>query len=179
MMSATKDKKSQLKTVSMALMTNKVKIRMAVHLVTDVAIMMSFGILFPPLLCIVALSIIIEIYAWRALLGQWKLAIDFESNSDIKQEMKLILDLLGKDIEGLQLAIISGFTMSIVVSTWFWSFSLFDILGDSVGGHNASWIAATMIVCPVLMLSLQKWFNRGIDIQKNDDFGVEISPLHE
>lgn len=133
---------------------NKFYRRISLNLITDISILLSFGTLFAPLLWIIVLSLVKDVTVYRMIFWRWmKYIHDNKDSEDPKvQETLATLNLKLSSLHGIWKDVVDGLWMSMMVSSLFWSFSLFDILGDEQGSRNAYWILIVMSLCPWLMV---------------------------
>jgi len=147
--------------------------QLCLEVITSVAMMMSFGMLFPPLLLVIVVSLITHIALHRMLMGMWIDLIDIITSNASKCidpplhsvhfaeaffDSFLTFDNQWQEFET---TCQNGLIAIFFLTSWIWSFTLFDTLGDAVGATQAYWIALVMCLYPivlfVLIVSLNRW----------------------
>jgi hypothetical protein len=171
-----------------------------VPMITDWTMMLCFGAMFPPLAIIIAISAWKDRVVWRIgynrLLRCIYLASAEEakeelheetgmSENSIKKMMKKkerlveIMKNVNAALEGMEEKLQMGMRWSIAISSIFWSYSLFDTLGDAVGAGNAYWIILVIVLVSwmgTMLLSVIDWkaaVNGGAEVQQKKNRGEE------
>jgi hypothetical protein len=116
--------------------------------VADLAILLTFGSIYPPLavtifICILVNSVMIQLSIGRFITLIRKQA-DQSSWSVLEETMKRETAAVGPFI-------IAAIPPITIPATIFWSFYLFDILGDEKGTKKAIWIIFILPGCQFLM----------------------------
>jgi hypothetical protein len=118
--------------------------RFSTLLVGDLAILLTFGTIFPPLAVVIFISVMLHTVLTQVVVGRFiTLAIPHKSTfapfvTVLKRETATVGSLIA-----LSIAPIS------VLATIFWSFFLFDIIGDDAGTTHSYWI---LLVMPILLI---------------------------
>eukprot|EP01033_Poteriospumella_lacustris_P011375 gene11375-8093_t len=136
----------------------------------DFAVLLTFGVLFPPLLVIIALAMVVQIHMIQMLLGRLH-AMTPSTASPLTAATRSYGHRLQQWLQKANLSFADfdrglwqGLAMSVSVAAVFWSLSLFDILADSDGGNNAVhavWILMVMATAPFWMYALDVAWRRG------------------
>jgi Leucine-rich repeat (LRR) protein len=134
---------------------NRLVNQFVTELLTSVAIMISFGILFPPLAFIILFSLFMRILIFSAMMGLWirliQVNITMQDCSKCLQSCMEIFDYHWKVFPDTCKI---GLWLMIFFASWVWSFTLFDTLGDEVGFGKAFWIVLVMCIFPLILLLL-------------------------
>jgi hypothetical protein len=171
-----------------------------VPMITDWTMMLCFGAMFPPLAIIIAISAwkdrVVRRIGYNRLLRCIYLASAEEakeelheetgmSENSIKKMMKKkerlveIMKNVNAALEGMEEKLQMGMRWSIAISSIFWSYSLFDTLGDAVGAGNAYWIILVIVLVSwmgTMLLSVIDWkaaVNGGAEVQQKKNRGEE------
>jgi hypothetical protein len=104
-----------------------------VSLITDYTVLLCFGVMFPPLAIIVTISILKDLIIWRLSLLRLVKWFQTEEDVEVKSRLLNILSNVDSSLKGMYKVMSWGMWMSILVSCTFWSFCLFDTLGDQLG----------------------------------------------
>jgi Leucine-rich repeat (LRR) protein len=126
------------------------KERVLVALVGDVAVLMTFGTIFPPIALVICLTIIVNSVVTQLMIGRF-VTIAFSKEQNYLQPIVKFIDSECKDIGKLLAGALP--TMSVLASS-FWAFALFDCLGDNVGLYRALWIAIVVTLMPLWLYGL-------------------------
>lgn len=129
---------------------HKIYLSLCMHFIPNIALLLSFATLFPPLACVLCIAIVKDILMYRWFLEQW---ISRTLFSKVKKDLALQTSMIHRimNLQGIYLDMKRGIWIAIGISSMFWSFSLFDTLGDRVGVKHASWIVVVMNACPCLV----------------------------
>jgi len=123
-----------------------------------VALLLTFGAVFPPLAVVIMFCIVLRNITTRIHMG--KVVIDYiDSDDDIK--LSIIEEECG-DLPSLRDICRYGWIV-IFIASGFFSFFLFDVLGDVVGLSSSYWV---LIVMPALPLFIYMCF-RLYDVYNN------------
>jgi Leucine-rich repeat (LRR) protein len=149
-----------------------------VRVISDMAVLLSFGVQFPPLAFVVALSIIVDVISWQFMVSRL-----FDLHASIQQQLQhlrgsdleithaerlelnatslqSLYELLGRFLQELvanfhdfyRRVYTMGIQFCLMCAAVLWGFALFDILGNAVGGTKAVWIFVVMILAPLLWI---------------------------
>jgi Leucine-rich repeat (LRR) protein len=129
-----------------------------VPLLTDIVILISFGIPIPPLGILIVISMMINITTYVLSLGR---LLDMENSfvEGLQSHIRTSIELLGQHFETWAVSMRHGLTMALCVSSFAWSFLLFDTLGSSNGFQSALLIAALTLTLPSVMYCINIWIN--------------------
>jgi hypothetical protein len=140
-------------------------------MVSDVVLLLSFGTIFPMIAIVVCISIYVHSWQTQRLVHRY-----VNITEQIKEQVKNCKDpVLQKQQESLtiihtiqthlisqcqmvQRLLIRSLRMITFVAGVFWSFFLFDILGDEVGFVNALWILFVMSLFPIFLWMCTKLY---------------------
>ena len=155
--------------------------QLCLEVMTSIAMMMSFGMLFPPLILVIVISLFTHIIIHRMILGLWIDLIEItsannssssnKSNNDslhslIAQTFQQTLLIFDHQWQGFETTCQNGLIAIFFLTSWIWAFALFDTLGDAVGAMQAYWIVLVMCLFPVFLLVLMVGMNRWKEEQK-------------
>ena len=115
-------------------------------LIGFLALILTFGVIFPPLCVALTISVLSSVYMFRVNVRRF-------INSATEQQRDKIVELLQnecKSVETMQMLKYSVWVL-VTVSCWFYTLFLFDTLGDAVGFEGAYWV---LIVIPLMPLIL-------------------------
>ena len=141
------------------------KRKLLVRYVTDFSMLISFGILFPPLAFVIAISLLKDTWEMRLSLGRLnqlslKLTTNLSSTSTItdretvsgwKVRIDKMLHIVEKETKDAQQMIWSGVWYGTCISVWIWAIVLFDILSVDIGIARSIWMVAVMLVLPYII----------------------------
>jgi hypothetical protein len=82
---------------------------------------------------------------------------------------------INEEFQDLEDMLHLGFRWSILLSSLFWSFCLFDTLGDAVGVRKAYWIIIVIVFCPVFLLHLSDYLLMSKTFNQGDQQSTQIS----
>ena len=118
-------------------------------LLTDLALLLTYGVVFPPLAVALALAIIVSALFAKVKIGR------FITNAIKVHTYKAdsFINVIINDCEGVGSAPVLRKTMWMLItaSCWFYTLFLFDTLGDAVGFHRAVWVLIVMPLMPLVL----------------------------
>lgn len=119
------------------------------ELLSAIGILMTFGVVFPPLSVVIFVAIVVVTHITELLVG--RLLVTDRYNQEFRD--KLVMDCN---------QLVSLFAESMWVVTpfvsLFYAYLLFDTLGDAVDWQNALWLPLTVLGLPVVTwLGLRVW----------------------
>jgi hypothetical protein len=117
-------------------------------LVGDVAILLTFGSIFPPLAVVVGLSLVGNSMLSQLVIGRFLVIGQNLHSSSILQKY---IDVIKRETAAVGSLIALALAPITVLATLFWSFFLFDIIGDEIGATKALWVVLVLISCFALM----------------------------
>jgi hypothetical protein len=142
--------------------------RWAVLLVTDLSMLICFGVLFPPLAVVIAVSVIKDVLTVRLALIKYCKIIEIVQDEDLKNQMKTLKSAIDSQIVLAQSEIWGGVRYAIVMISWIWAFVLFDTLASSDGVLAGLCVLMLMNACPFIWFGIQKVINTYKDYRSND-----------
>jgi hypothetical protein len=118
-----------------------------IRMVVDLAMLLAFGLLFPPLTIVVFWSLLMDISMSEYIIGRL-LSIYEEIGSSEECPMQELLEVANMKLADFEEKLLRGISLSATASAAFWSLVLFDMLGDIAGAANAYWIILAMCFAP-------------------------------
>ena len=113
-----------------------------ISFISDIAVMLTFGGIFPPLAFIGVFSLCINTLMTQMALGR----VVVLSRTQIK--LRKSVERINEKCAGVRMLLIRSLVSLSLLLSLFWSFFLFDILGNQVGAIKAIWIIAVMAATP-------------------------------
>jgi Leucine-rich repeat (LRR) protein len=163
-----------------AVLTDHITKSMILTLVLDVAIVLTFGMLFPLLAIVGLLSIVKDVIQFRLLLGRWLNSVQFIDQEATTLFVKCLEAKWALNRGDLFQMLIIVVWISAVLLSW----TIFDTYGDVVGAVDAIWSTFIFPLSVILAVLLrhQRWgWNssspRGIENQSPADIELVINPL--
>ena len=156
-------------------------------LMSDMAIILVFGVIFPPLAIVGCISVLMTIATHRLLLG-YALLVGEESTSMEKSKNggssslsalhRQVLVLLLKDTRRLATTFSQAFSRVLWLVPLVWSVFLFDILGEDVGATEALPVVGVMgIVVPLFIIVLQQFWKSSNNLTKTFNGGETMDAV--
>lgn len=121
------------------------------EIVNMFGILLSFGVVFPPLGVVIAASLISYTLYYQLLLGRY-VELKREKPADSSEEILR----MQKDASSVGQLFRSSVWVTVPYATVLYAFLLFDTLGDQVGYRSAVWIPIVACCIPILMWLLFK-----------------------
>jgi hypothetical protein len=126
-------------------------------LVGDVAILLTFGSIYPPLAVVVCISLIMNSVTVQLVLGRFislsQLSLPESFSACLgRKELCRFSDVIQRETAAVGALIALSVPPITILAALFWSFFLFDILGDEVGAKNAVWIVWVLEVCLIVIM---------------------------
>jgi hypothetical protein len=117
-----------------------------VNVVTYFGVLLTFGLVFPPLAVAILLSIYVVVYSNKIEVGR------FLTNS-IDQNLHKYMDIIESECHGVGSIpkMRQCVAMLIAFSCVFYTPFLFDTLGDSVGVDDAAWVVVFLPLFPLVI----------------------------
>jgi hypothetical protein len=112
-----------------------------VQLVNFLAILATFGVVFPPLALVALVATFSVTTAAQLSIGRFVL----------KSRTESALDTLEADCSGARVMFLQSLWMAAPFTLLFYSFLLFDILGDTLGYKRAVWLPLGLVSAPLLV----------------------------
>jgi hypothetical protein len=124
--------------------------RLLAFLVTDISMLICFGVLFPPLAIIIALSVVKDVVSNRLTLSRFVYITESLQDERLKLQMLQLKTVIDQEVVKAGQTLWSGVWHGIVMSTWIWAFVLFDTLASTVGVIQGLWVLIVMLVAPFI-----------------------------
>ncbi len=102
-----------------------------VQLINIFAVMITFGVVFPPIAVMGCAALYSLTFSAQLLIGRYA-------------QLAPLHDI-DRDVRGAKRMFLSSVWMAVPFAVVFYSFLLFDILGDEVGWQRAIWMPTTII----------------------------------
>jgi hypothetical protein len=152
-----------------------VKDKFVMQLVGKIALLLTFGTVFPPLAVVICFGIFRDIYFSQLLMGRLALRLRTENIPWIKA--------LDNECKGVSDSLYSSIHLLTVFVVFFYAFFIFDIYGDETGFKRAIWAPIIMIALPLLAMALPWNLLRKQTIKKlqskstnvEEDFPIEMT----
>lgn len=162
------------------------------RLVVDVAVLLSFGFLFPPLGMLALASAIVDVWLTKWMMDTWRhhqqrlnsIYGETHTDADTSGTIRAYLADVTQTVHRLEMAYTGIWRrvqretpMVLGYSALLWAFALFDILGRDVGALQALWIFFVVLSMPYwiawLLSAVQAGYKRlfpqsSSPIQRND-----------
>jgi hypothetical protein len=125
--------------------------RVLLTLFTYLGMLLTFGVVFPPLAASLALAIfIVMVFA--------RLKVGFFLHSAVTKERFTYVGKVMRECQGVgsSSVLISAMFMLTTISCCFYTIFLFDTLGDAVGFHHAYWLLIVVPLQAVLFYALYR-----------------------
>jgi hypothetical protein len=120
---------------------------------TDVAVMLTFGTVFPPLAVVGCITLLIRTYLEQLAIGR------LFSLSLVQHKLIHVIKALNDECQGVSQLLITGLSSLAFIVTLFWAGFLFDIHGDEAGFRNSIWIIPLLPVLAFLLPFIDKVVN--------------------
>ena len=144
-----------------------------VNLITDIAIMLTFGAVFPPLAIVGCISVIITTYFTQLQLGR---VVVLARTQDYLQEY---LDRIISECSSVRGLLVHSLKSLSVLLAAFWSLFLFDAWGDKNGLLESIWVIIFMPTIPGFIAAGNIAYNsmtqKSISLLKNNESVVPQS----
>lgn len=115
-------------------------------LVTNIAVFLCFGMIFPPIAIVGCISVLVQCYLEQYLLQRLiSFTIrdgneDAEKNDDYGIGIKSLVKLADRQCQGVDHSVVKNLRELKWLIAIFWSLFLMDIIGDQIGWKGAIWI---------------------------------------
>jgi hypothetical protein len=143
------------------------KRRFVAMLVTDLAMLICFGVLFPPLALVIALSVVKDVLSMKISLGRYQTIMETLKNGNqvddscdsengverfgLKDRMIKLRDDMNEEILKAGVEIWNGVWNGFIMASWIWAFVLFDTLSSAIGVSSGLSVLLGMLVSPHLL----------------------------
>jgi hypothetical protein len=158
--------------------------RIVIPFVTDFAVFCSFGVLFPPLAIVIAISMLKDLILWRMVISRFVLTFEdlllqqntINNNNSLSQPICMsavqvllakfhhILQRLGLQLKDIAIAYLQSIRMVVLLSAGFWAFAIFDMLGSASSLVVTITMVCLLITSPywiVALIQLSLFLRRG------------------
>lgn len=125
--------------------------RLVVMLVTQLAIMLTFGALFPPLAVAVGFTVASIVYVEKIKVGRFVTAMIQKENFKYVH----IIELECQELGSVTLLLRKSVWLLMVVKSCFYALVMFDTLGDTVGLSKALWVLFVLPAMPLVLYCAQ------------------------
>jgi hypothetical protein len=115
---------------------------------TDLALLSSLGLLFPPLALIILFSMWKQMIEVKLALNRYDSIMDNVSDEGVRLHMLQIRCLIERELNEANRYITEGYWYGMVVATWLLAFILFDTIAPSVGAGGGIAMAVVMTSSP-------------------------------
>jgi Leucine-rich repeat (LRR) protein len=126
--------------------------RQLVTLATYLALLLTFGVVFPPLAVALLLTAVVTVYFNRSALGRFLTLAEAAGSAEICGAA-LEQDCAATPTEDTLRTVM---WMLVTLSCWFYTLFLFDTLGDAVGFKGAYWVLIVMPLVPVILYTIYR-----------------------
>ncbi len=130
------------------------KSRFVLHIVTQIAILLTFGVIFPPLAVIILVAIFSYSLFTQVVIGR------FLSLAKGQPEYAHIQSTVAKELDGVNELFVKSFPLLFMFTGMFYALFLFDTLGDVQGARKSIWIALVMMCIPIVLFVIGGMCNR-------------------
>ena len=115
-------------------------------LVGTLGLILTFGVMFPPLCIALAVSVLVSVFAFKVDVSR------FISSATYEYKDKVV-EMLRAECNGFDSmrVLTESVWVLVTVSCWFYTLFLFDILGDAVGFGGAYWVLIVMPIMPLVL----------------------------
>jgi Leucine-rich repeat (LRR) protein len=115
---------------------------------TDLALLSSLGLIFPPLALIILFSLWKQMIEVKLALNRYDSIMDNVSDGGVRLHMLQIRCLIERELNEASRYITEGYWYGMVVATWLLAFILFDTMAPSVGTEGGIAIVVVMASSP-------------------------------
>jgi hypothetical protein len=120
-----------------------------IDFIVDMAVLMTFGTIFPPLGFVIFMNMLVNTFLTQMWIGRFVYLAKQISTDLIAKSLLPLVDFLNEECKDVGQLIFNSIPTIAFLATVFWAFALFDTLGDSVGTLQALWILLLMGLMPV------------------------------
>jgi Leucine-rich repeat (LRR) protein len=126
--------------------------RQLVTLATYLALILTFGVVFPPLAVALLLTAAVTVYFTRAALGRFLTLAD-AAGSAVAYSATLERNCVATPTEDTLHTVL---WMLVTLCCWFYTLFLFGTLGDAVGFKGAYWVLIVMPLMPAILYTIYR-----------------------
>jgi hypothetical protein len=145
-----------------ALTASSLRQRVVITFVVNLSTLICFGMLFPPLAFVIALSIWRELVSIKMVLGKLHCVLQSLVDLSLKQRVVKFQAMIHRELFDAEVEIVQGVWYGVCVASSIWGFVLFDTLSALMGAIASIWIAVLMGLSPyiayLLLRSMQGFF---------------------
>jgi hypothetical protein len=149
------------------------KDKFATQVVAKIALLLTFGTVFPPLAPVLCFGIWRDVYLVQLMIGRLICRFRHEGipwHHALDRECMGVSDILYESIHLLTL-----------IAVFFYGFFIFDIYGDDVGMRRALWAPVVMVIAPLtvmaILLNQEKLKPMVHNVVRKSDHITEDSPI--
>jgi hypothetical protein len=142
---------------------------------TIVALIMTFGVIFPPLAAALMVTLYVKIYYHQVMLGRYIMSV---IDLKIYSQLDILEDNL--KVQPLMSTIHKCGWFLMFIACSFYTLFLFDILGDDVGFYRAYWVLIVIPCIPICIYVCHRLYMRLYFKEENPNEskdGIEMSTL--
>jgi hypothetical protein len=128
-----------------------------ITMIGDMAVLLTFGLVFPPLALMICFSIAVNSLTHQVLFKRYlRQLLDGDQNSLSPASSRLWQKIIKQNVDDLLVLFWPAVPSLALLSACFVGFFLFDILGDEVGVLNGIWILVVTAAIPALVWIVEK-----------------------
>ena len=116
----------------------------ALRIINNIAILVSFGVVFPPLAVVLCVSMFILTWLTQLQIGRFLI---------VNKDTAGIANQINEECNGVGRLLRKSMWILAPFASVFYAFFLFDTYGDQTGWKEAVWIAIVMSFAPCLFLT--------------------------
>ena len=119
---------------------------LVISLISTLGLILTFGVMFPPLCIALVVTLLATVLLFRV-------NVEFFVNSAAVQYQDEMLSKIRTGYNSVDCVSIlnDSIWVLVTISCWFYTFFLFDTLGDAVGLEKAYWVLIVMPLMPLVM----------------------------
>lgn len=144
------------------------KERFVLNNVSATCVLLTVGVVFPPLAVVVLFAIYSHTYMNQFIIGRF--VKHFEG---IARE--LVVKSLNRDCEGVAVLFKHSLLFTIPFTALFYGFYLIDIYGDAVGWRNAMWASVLIFSMPIFVFSVYQVYRIILAVQRQNKEHEEVT----
>eukprot|EP01033_Poteriospumella_lacustris_P000549 gene549-372_t len=131
-----------------------------VPLVSDFMVLITFGLLFPPLALVVAWSMVVHIADYWTSMTMLAKCTERWTSKEARAWARAFYVALTREYQQVRPLVVRSRLELWTLVAMFWSFTLFDTLGSSHGMLAGTAVAVLMCIVPVLVHCLDHFLRR-------------------
>ena len=126
--------------------------------VSDIAVLMTYGIIFPPLGLVIFCNIIINTFIIQIMIGRF---IFLSKSIQQRSYLLPLVDYVNEECKDVGRWIFDSLPTIAILTCVFWSFGLFDTLADSIGTNESLWVLFIVALLPCWIYGIETMYNCG------------------